>query len=61
MLAKGALQLNGANEVGNKVKSLLIKLLAAHGKDNINMFSETHRCLEVENFLKSVKDVKDLL
>eukprot|EP00957_Ditylum_brightwellii_P030406 2302641-Ditylum_brightwellii.AAC.1 len=36
LLAKGASQLNAANEVGNKVKALLIKLLATHGKDNIN-------------------------
>eukprot|EP00957_Ditylum_brightwellii_P189057 14391955-Ditylum_brightwellii.AAC.1 len=36
MLAKGATQLNAANEVGMKTKALLIKLLAVHGKDNIN-------------------------
>eukprot|EP00957_Ditylum_brightwellii_P013071 987204-Ditylum_brightwellii.AAC.1 len=61
MLEKGASQLNRANEVGNKVTSLLIKLLAVHGKGNINVFSETHCCLEVENFSKNTKEVKDLL
>eukprot|EP00957_Ditylum_brightwellii_P085303 6488008-Ditylum_brightwellii.AAC.1 len=30
LLAKGASQRNAANEVGNKVKALLIKLLATH-------------------------------
>eukprot|EP00957_Ditylum_brightwellii_P141751 10800478-Ditylum_brightwellii.AAC.1 len=30
LLAKGSLQLNVANKVGNKVKALLIKLLATH-------------------------------
>eukprot|EP00957_Ditylum_brightwellii_P082626 6282189-Ditylum_brightwellii.AAC.1 len=31
MLAKGATQLNTANNVGAKTKALLIKLLAVHG------------------------------
>eukprot|EP00957_Ditylum_brightwellii_P140887 10732258-Ditylum_brightwellii.AAC.1 len=53
---KGASQLNTTNEVGNKVKAPLIKLLATHGKDNINVFSETHRCLEVENFPKTTRE-----
>eukprot|EP00957_Ditylum_brightwellii_P021052 1586391-Ditylum_brightwellii.AAC.1 len=61
LLVKGASQLNAANEVGNKVKALLIKLLATHGKDNINMFSETYQRLEVEKFPKIIREVKDLL
>eukprot|EP00957_Ditylum_brightwellii_P041764 3162823-Ditylum_brightwellii.AAC.1 len=40
MLAKGATQLNAANDVGTKTKALLIKLLTVHGKDNINVFAE---------------------
>eukprot|EP00957_Ditylum_brightwellii_P165237 12581179-Ditylum_brightwellii.AAC.1 len=61
LLDKGASQLNAANKVGNKVKILLIKLLTTHGKDNINVFSETNRCLEVENFPKTAQEAKDLL
>eukprot|EP00957_Ditylum_brightwellii_P110115 8397945-Ditylum_brightwellii.AAC.1 len=61
LLVKGASQLNTANKVGNKVKALLIKLLTIHDKDNINVFSKTHHCLEVENFPKIAIEVKDLL
>eukprot|EP00957_Ditylum_brightwellii_P032853 2490854-Ditylum_brightwellii.AAC.1 len=32
-----------------------------HDKENVNIFSENCRCLEVENFLAAAKDVKDLL
>eukprot|EP00957_Ditylum_brightwellii_P031978 2424446-Ditylum_brightwellii.AAC.1 len=53
LLAKGASQHNAANEVGNKVKSLLIKLIVTHGNDNINVFSNTRHRLEVENFPKT--------
>eukprot|EP00957_Ditylum_brightwellii_P039632 2997505-Ditylum_brightwellii.AAC.1 len=42
-LAKGATQLNLANDVGGKVKALLIKLYTAHRKDMINIFSENKR------------------
>eukprot|EP00957_Ditylum_brightwellii_P011758 887476-Ditylum_brightwellii.AAC.1 len=38
LLAKGATQLNLENEIGQKVKALLIKLYAGHGKDMINFF-----------------------
>eukprot|EP00957_Ditylum_brightwellii_P080549 6127357-Ditylum_brightwellii.AAC.1 len=58
LLAKGVSQLNAANKVGNKFKALLIKLLAIHGKDNINVFSKTCCCLEVENFSKRAREVK---
>eukprot|EP00957_Ditylum_brightwellii_P090456 6888902-Ditylum_brightwellii.AAC.1 len=61
MLVKGATQLNAANNVGTKAKALLIRLLAVHGKDNMNAFAETKQCLEVENFPKGAKGVKDLL
>eukprot|EP00957_Ditylum_brightwellii_P142598 10865013-Ditylum_brightwellii.AAC.1 len=61
MLAKGATQLNAANDIGTKKKALLIKLLAANGKDNINAFTKTRRCLEIENFPKGAKEAKDLL
>eukprot|EP00957_Ditylum_brightwellii_P166020 12640071-Ditylum_brightwellii.AAC.1 len=61
MLAKGATQLNAANNVGTKTKALLIKLLAVHGKDNINVFAETKQCLKIENFPKGTKETKDLL
>eukprot|EP00957_Ditylum_brightwellii_P060373 4583854-Ditylum_brightwellii.AAC.1 len=60
MLAKGAAQLNAANDVGTKMKALLIKLLAVHGKDNINVFAETKRRLEIENSPKGAKEMKDL-
>eukprot|EP00957_Ditylum_brightwellii_P199124 15178427-Ditylum_brightwellii.AAC.1 len=56
MLAKGATQLNAANNVCTKVKALLIKLLVVHDKDNINIFPETKQCLEVENFPKGAKE-----
>eukprot|EP00957_Ditylum_brightwellii_P016801 1264590-Ditylum_brightwellii.AAC.1 len=56
LLAKGASQLHAANEVRNKFKALLIKLLATHGKDTINVFSETHCRLEVENFPKTARE-----
>eukprot|EP00957_Ditylum_brightwellii_P211208 15365893-Ditylum_brightwellii.AAC.1 len=52
-LAKRASQFNAANEVGNKMKALPIKLLATHSKDNINVFSEIRRHLEVKNFPKA--------
>eukprot|EP00957_Ditylum_brightwellii_P032421 2456764-Ditylum_brightwellii.AAC.1 len=61
MLAKGATQLNAANNVGTKTNALLIKLLAVHGKDNINVFAETRQHLEIENFPKGAKEMKDLL
>eukprot|EP00957_Ditylum_brightwellii_P064403 4888038-Ditylum_brightwellii.AAC.1 len=61
MLAKGATHLNAANDVGMKAKALLIKLLAVHGKDNINVFTETKQNLEIENFPKGTKETKDLL
>eukprot|EP00957_Ditylum_brightwellii_P174823 13310611-Ditylum_brightwellii.AAC.1 len=32
--ATGATQLNSANTVGPKIKALLVKLFATHGKDN---------------------------
>ena len=32
-----------------------------HGKENVNVFSENCRRLEVENFPATAKDVKDLL
>eukprot|EP00957_Ditylum_brightwellii_P181840 13852725-Ditylum_brightwellii.AAC.1 len=60
LMAKGASQLNTANKVGNKVKALIIALLVTHSKDNINVFSETRCCLEVENFPKIDQEVKDL-
>eukprot|EP00957_Ditylum_brightwellii_P080311 6108294-Ditylum_brightwellii.AAC.1 len=58
---KGAMQMNSANDIGTKVKSLLVKLYAAHGKETINIFSETKRHLKVETFSKTAKEVKDLL
>eukprot|EP00957_Ditylum_brightwellii_P206808 15350092-Ditylum_brightwellii.AAC.1 len=60
MLAKGATQLNTANNVGTKMKALLIKLLIVLGKANINVFAETKQHLEIENFPKGAKEVKDL-
>eukprot|EP00957_Ditylum_brightwellii_P076786 5836443-Ditylum_brightwellii.AAC.1 len=61
MLAKETAQLNTSNKVSTKAKALVIKLLAVHGKDNINVFAETKQHLEVENFPKGAKEVKDLL
>eukprot|EP00957_Ditylum_brightwellii_P107162 8175653-Ditylum_brightwellii.AAC.1 len=61
MLAKGATQLNAANDIGTKTKALLIKLVAVHGRDNINVFAKTRRRLEIENFPKGAKEPKDLL
>eukprot|EP00957_Ditylum_brightwellii_P203875 15336620-Ditylum_brightwellii.AAC.1 len=61
MLVKGATQLNTANDIGTKIKSLLIKLLAVHDKDNINIFAKTRQYLEIENFPKGTKETKDLL
>eukprot|EP00957_Ditylum_brightwellii_P112473 8575233-Ditylum_brightwellii.AAC.1 len=40
LLAKGATQLNSANDIGGKVKALLLKLYAAHRKDVINIFQK---------------------
>eukprot|EP00957_Ditylum_brightwellii_P053045 4021776-Ditylum_brightwellii.AAC.2 len=61
MLAKGATQLNAANDVRTKTKALLIKLLTVHVKDNINVFAKTRKHLEIENFPKGAKETKDLL
>eukprot|EP00957_Ditylum_brightwellii_P101588 7742089-Ditylum_brightwellii.AAC.1 len=61
VLAKGTTQLNAMHDVSTKAKELLIKLLAVHGKDNINAFAKTKQCLEVENFPKGAKEMKDLL
>ena len=47
--------------MGPKIKAFLIKLFAMHDKENVNVFSENRRCLEVENFPAAAKDVKDLL
>eukprot|EP00957_Ditylum_brightwellii_P146724 11168947-Ditylum_brightwellii.AAC.1 len=55
MLATGTTQLNTANNVGTKIKAILIKLLVVHDKDNINLFAETKRRLEVENFPKGTR------
>eukprot|EP00957_Ditylum_brightwellii_P068893 5229693-Ditylum_brightwellii.AAC.1 len=59
--ATGAMQLNSANTVGPKIKAFLVMLFATHGKENVNVFSENHRCLEVENFPDTAKEAKDLL
>eukprot|EP00957_Ditylum_brightwellii_P016476 1238309-Ditylum_brightwellii.AAC.1 len=58
MLNKGATHLNAANNVGTKAKAKapLIKLLAVHDKDNINVFAKMKQCLEVENFPKGAKE-----
>eukprot|EP00957_Ditylum_brightwellii_P124572 9494243-Ditylum_brightwellii.AAC.1 len=48
ILAKGATQLNAANNIGTKAKVLLIKLLVVHGKDNINVFTKTKQRLEIK-------------
>eukprot|EP00957_Ditylum_brightwellii_P179459 13670918-Ditylum_brightwellii.AAC.1 len=61
MVAKGAIQINAANSVGTKTKALPLKLLAVHGKDNINVFAETKQHLGIENFPKGAKETKDLL
>eukprot|EP00957_Ditylum_brightwellii_P206767 15349880-Ditylum_brightwellii.AAC.1 len=61
MLAKDATQLNTANNIGTKTKALLIKLMTVYGKDTINIFAETKQCLEIENFPKGAKEMKDLL
>eukprot|EP00957_Ditylum_brightwellii_P011901 896945-Ditylum_brightwellii.AAC.1 len=60
MLAKGATQMNSANDVGTKFKAVLVKLLATH-KDTINVLMENKHHLEVETFPKEEKEVKDLL
>eukprot|EP00957_Ditylum_brightwellii_P007082 536911-Ditylum_brightwellii.AAC.1 len=49
------------NNVGPKIKTLLLKLQATHRKDNFNIFSESKQCLEVETSPKEVKVVKELL
>eukprot|EP00957_Ditylum_brightwellii_P119298 9101403-Ditylum_brightwellii.AAC.1 len=59
--ATSATRLNSANTVGPKIKTFLVKLFTMHGKENINIFSENCRHLEVENFPAAAKDVKDLL
>eukprot|EP00957_Ditylum_brightwellii_P036359 2753106-Ditylum_brightwellii.AAC.1 len=59
--ATGATQLNSANTVDPKIKAFLVKLFATHGKENVNVFSDNCRRLEVENFPVTAKDVKDLL
>eukprot|EP00957_Ditylum_brightwellii_P177489 13518618-Ditylum_brightwellii.AAC.1 len=46
----GATQLSSANTVGPKIKALLVKLFTMHRKDNVNIFSENRRQLEVETF-----------
>eukprot|EP00957_Ditylum_brightwellii_P182517 13902942-Ditylum_brightwellii.AAC.1 len=61
MLARGATQLNAANDIRTKTKALLIQLLAVHGRDNINVFAETRRRLEIENFPKAQKRQKIFL
>eukprot|EP00957_Ditylum_brightwellii_P205455 15343972-Ditylum_brightwellii.AAC.1 len=60
MLAKGAMQMNSANDMGTKFKAFLVKLLATH-KDMINVFTENKQHLEVETLSKGAKEVKDLL
>eukprot|EP00957_Ditylum_brightwellii_P038054 2878310-Ditylum_brightwellii.AAC.1 len=49
LFAKGAMQLNFANDIGGKVKALLVKLYAVHGKDTIDICSENKRQNKVKN------------
>eukprot|EP00957_Ditylum_brightwellii_P160395 12210097-Ditylum_brightwellii.AAC.1 len=36
--------------------AFLVKLFATHGKENVNVFCENCRCLEVENFPDTAKN-----
>eukprot|EP00957_Ditylum_brightwellii_P084585 6431901-Ditylum_brightwellii.AAC.1 len=60
-LAKGATQMNSGNDVGARVKSLLVKLYAAHRKDTINIFSKTKRFFKVEMIPKTAKKARIFL
>eukprot|EP00957_Ditylum_brightwellii_P185251 14106530-Ditylum_brightwellii.AAC.1 len=55
MKATGATQLNSANTMGQKMKAFLVKLFATYGKENVSIFSENRRRLEVENFSAAAK------
>eukprot|EP00957_Ditylum_brightwellii_P131609 10037123-Ditylum_brightwellii.AAC.1 len=59
--ATGVTQLNSVNTVGPRIKAFLVKLFTMHGKENVNVFSENCKHLEVENFPNTAKDAKDLL
>eukprot|EP00957_Ditylum_brightwellii_P018251 1375004-Ditylum_brightwellii.AAC.1 len=61
LLAKCVNMMTVDDEVGGKIKELLIKLQVIHGEDNINIFLERQPRLEAETFPKQAKEVKNLL
>eukprot|EP00957_Ditylum_brightwellii_P041896 3173193-Ditylum_brightwellii.AAC.1 len=50
MWAHGATSLTNINEVGNKVRTVLMKLQSAHGKANFEMFNEKYKFIELKTF-----------
>eukprot|EP00957_Ditylum_brightwellii_P122376 9332481-Ditylum_brightwellii.AAC.1 len=60
MWAHGATLLTTIKEVGNKTKTLLMKLQRAHGKLNFEMFNEKYKCIKLETFPKKAKEIGHL-
>ena len=52
---------NLVNEIGNKVKHLLLKLVKTHGNNTFTVYSEKEKHLKVATFPNNAKKVKELL
>ena len=49
------------NEIGNKAKHLLLKLVKTHGNNTFTVYSEKEKHLKVATFPNNTKKVKELL
>eukprot|EP00957_Ditylum_brightwellii_P136674 10422536-Ditylum_brightwellii.AAC.1 len=59
--AQGATSNYPVNEIGNKVKHSLLKLVKIHGNNTFTVYSEKEKHLKVATFPHDAKKVKELL
>eukprot|EP00957_Ditylum_brightwellii_P094077 7162620-Ditylum_brightwellii.AAC.1 len=59
--ARGATSNCPVNEIGTKVKHLLLKLVETHSNNTFTVYSEKEKRLKVATFLNNAKKVKELL
>ena len=59
--ARGATSKGPVNEIVNKTKHLLLKLVKTHGNNTFTVYSEKEKHLKVATFPNNAKKVKELL
>eukprot|EP00957_Ditylum_brightwellii_P006532 495048-Ditylum_brightwellii.AAC.1 len=55
---QGASEKGPMTDVGDKIRSLIVKLQETHRKEKLSMFTEDGKMIQLETFLKKAMEIK---